>query len=112
MGDDFDQTKGRIKEAAGDLTGNADLEREGKVDQAVVCLRLAFDMTAPHSMVRPFTVTERTRPPVQSICSTLQLMRMSTPFFSSSASMRPISRSVPPSKVKTPFDMKFEKTMP
>ena len=25
--------KGRVKEAAGDLTGNKDLEREGKVDQ-------------------------------------------------------------------------------
>ena len=29
-----DEAKGRIKEAAGDLTGNKDLEREGKVDQA------------------------------------------------------------------------------
>jgi len=26
--------KGRVKEAAGDLTDNKDLEREGKVDQA------------------------------------------------------------------------------
>jgi uncharacterized protein YjbJ (UPF0337 family) len=29
-----DETEGRIKEAAGDLTGNKDLQREGKVDQA------------------------------------------------------------------------------
>lgn len=29
-----DDAKGRIKEAAGDLTGNDDLKREGKVDQA------------------------------------------------------------------------------
>lgn len=29
-----DDLKGRAKEAAGDLTGNTDLEREGKVDQA------------------------------------------------------------------------------
>jgi uncharacterized protein YjbJ (UPF0337 family) len=29
-----DETKGRIKEAAGDLTGDKDLQREGKVDQA------------------------------------------------------------------------------
>lgn len=29
-----DEAKGRIKEAAGDLTNNKDLEREGKVDQA------------------------------------------------------------------------------
>ena len=29
-----DDLKGRAKEAAGDLTGNEDLQREGKVDQA------------------------------------------------------------------------------
>ena len=34
MGDDFDTAKGRVKEAAGDLTDNDDLKREGKVDQA------------------------------------------------------------------------------
>jgi uncharacterized protein YjbJ (UPF0337 family) len=34
MGDDFDQTKGRIKEAAGDLTDDQDLKNEGKVDKA------------------------------------------------------------------------------
>lgn len=28
-----DDAKGRVKEAAGDLTGDKDLEREGKVDQ-------------------------------------------------------------------------------
>lgn len=30
----FDDIKGRAKEAAGDLTGDEDLQREGKVDQA------------------------------------------------------------------------------
>ncbi|MEA2273183.1 MAG: hypothetical protein QOI98_1891 [Solirubrobacteraceae bacterium] len=30
----FDDAKGRVKEAAGDLTGDKDLQREGKVDQA------------------------------------------------------------------------------
>lgn len=30
-----DDAKGRVKEAAGNLTGNKDLEREGKVDQVV-----------------------------------------------------------------------------
>jgi uncharacterized protein YjbJ (UPF0337 family) len=30
----IDDLKGRAKEAAGDLTGNDDLEREGKKDQA------------------------------------------------------------------------------
>lgn len=29
-----DETKGRVKEAAGDLTGNDELQREGKLDQA------------------------------------------------------------------------------
>lgn len=30
----FDEFKGRTKEAAGDVTGDRDLEREGKVDRA------------------------------------------------------------------------------
>ena len=35
MGDgSADEAKGRVKEAAGDLTGDKDLQREGKVDQA------------------------------------------------------------------------------
>jgi uncharacterized protein YjbJ (UPF0337 family) len=29
-----DEAKGRVKEAAGDLTDNDELKREGKVDQA------------------------------------------------------------------------------
>ena len=29
-----DEAKGRMKEAAGDLTGDKDLKREGKVDRA------------------------------------------------------------------------------
>ena len=29
-----DDAKGRVKEAAGDITGDKDLQREGKVDQA------------------------------------------------------------------------------
>ena len=34
MGDGaFDDGKGRIKEAAGDLTGDNELQREGKIDQ-------------------------------------------------------------------------------
>ena len=34
MADDkFDKAKGRAKETAGDLTGDRDLEREGKVDR-------------------------------------------------------------------------------
>jgi len=33
MDDKIDQAKGRIKEAAGDLTGNDELKAEGKIDQ-------------------------------------------------------------------------------
>jgi uncharacterized protein YjbJ (UPF0337 family) len=36
MGDGTkDRAVGRVKEAAGDLTGNKDLEHEGKADQAL-----------------------------------------------------------------------------
>jgi len=34
MDNDLDQAKGRIKQAAGDLTDNDDLKREGKADEA------------------------------------------------------------------------------
>jgi len=34
MGEKTDEAKGRIKEAAGDLTDDDDLKREGKMDQA------------------------------------------------------------------------------
>jgi uncharacterized protein YjbJ (UPF0337 family) len=34
MGEKTDQATGRVKEAAGNLTGNEDLEREGKVERA------------------------------------------------------------------------------
>jgi uncharacterized protein YjbJ (UPF0337 family) len=30
---DLQRAKGKVKEAAGDVTGNRDLERKGKVDQ-------------------------------------------------------------------------------
>jgi uncharacterized protein YjbJ (UPF0337 family) len=33
MGEKIDEAKGRAKEAAGDLTGDKDLEREGQLDQ-------------------------------------------------------------------------------
>ena len=34
MGGEGDKAKGRVKEAAGDLSGDRDLKREGKVDRA------------------------------------------------------------------------------
>jgi uncharacterized protein YjbJ (UPF0337 family) len=34
MGSKFDEAKGRVKEATGDLTDNDEMKREGKLDQA------------------------------------------------------------------------------
>ncbi len=34
MPENYDDAKGRVKEAAGDLTGDDSLKNEGKVDQA------------------------------------------------------------------------------
>ena len=33
MADNIDQVKGKLKQAAGDLTGDDDLRKEGKVDE-------------------------------------------------------------------------------
>jgi uncharacterized protein YjbJ (UPF0337 family) len=38
-----DEAKGRVKEAAGDLTGDKDLKREGKVDRAEGSVKDAAD---------------------------------------------------------------------
>ena len=46
MGAKTDQVKGRIKEAAGALTGNDKLRDEGKMDQAVGKTEEAVDKTA------------------------------------------------------------------
>ncbi len=46
MGDEIrnkDDAKGRLKEAAGDLTGDDDLQREGKVDQATGAVKDGLD---------------------------------------------------------------------
>ena len=39
MGEHLDDAKGRIKEAAGDLTDDDELKREGKVDQATAAVK-------------------------------------------------------------------------
>ena len=39
MGEHLDDAKGRVKEAAGDLTGDEKLQREGKVDQATATVK-------------------------------------------------------------------------
>jgi uncharacterized protein YjbJ (UPF0337 family) len=41
-----DDAKGRVKEAAGNLTGDEDLENEGKVDRAAGSIKDAADKTA------------------------------------------------------------------
>jgi uncharacterized protein YjbJ (UPF0337 family) len=43
MGENIDEAKGRVKEAAGDLTGNKDLQREGKVDQVTSDIKEGID---------------------------------------------------------------------
>jgi uncharacterized protein YjbJ (UPF0337 family) len=46
MSDDIrnkDDAKGRLKEAAGDLSGNDDLKREGKVDKATGAVKDGLD---------------------------------------------------------------------
>jgi uncharacterized protein YjbJ (UPF0337 family) len=44
MGDGTtDEMKGRLKEAAGDVTGDKDLKREGKVDRAEGAVKDAAD---------------------------------------------------------------------
>jgi uncharacterized protein YjbJ (UPF0337 family) len=46
MGGKTDEVKGRIKEAAGALTGNDNLREEGKTDQAVGKAEQAVQKTA------------------------------------------------------------------
>jgi uncharacterized protein YjbJ (UPF0337 family) len=41
-----DEAKGRIKEAAGSLTGDSDLKNEGKVDQAKSSVKDGVDKVA------------------------------------------------------------------
>ena len=46
MGDNIDEAKGRAKEAAGDLTDNEDMKREGKIDRAVSSVKEKVDDAA------------------------------------------------------------------
>ncbi len=46
MGDKIDETKGRAKQAAGDLTDDDELKREGKVDRAVSSVKDKVDDVA------------------------------------------------------------------
>lgn len=41
-----EETKGRVKEAAGDLTGDKDLQKEGKADQRSAAMKKTIDDVA------------------------------------------------------------------
>ena len=43
MSGEFDQAKGRVKQAAGDLTDDDELRREGKTDEAAGKVKDAVD---------------------------------------------------------------------
>lgn len=43
MSGEFDQAKGRVKQAAGDLTDDDELRREGKTDEASGKVKSALD---------------------------------------------------------------------
>ena len=46
MGEHIDEAKGRTKEAAGDLTDDEKLKREGKIDRAVSSVKDKVDDVA------------------------------------------------------------------
>jgi uncharacterized protein YjbJ (UPF0337 family) len=46
MGDRIDEAKGRTKQAAGDLTDDEKLKREGKIDRAVSSVKDKVDDVA------------------------------------------------------------------
>ena len=46
MGEHIDEAKGRTKEAAGDLTDDQKLKREGKIDRAVSSVKDTVDDVA------------------------------------------------------------------
>ena len=46
MGENIDEAKGRAKEAAGDITNDDELKREGKVDRAVSGVKEKVDDAA------------------------------------------------------------------
>lgn len=41
-----EEMKGRVKEAVGDITGDKDLQREGKIDQASAATKKTVDKAA------------------------------------------------------------------
>jgi uncharacterized protein YjbJ (UPF0337 family) len=56
-----DEVKGRVKEAAGDLTDNDRLEHEGKKDQAAGKVKQGFEKTKDRLDDAVDTVKDKTR---------------------------------------------------
>lgn len=48
-----DQIKGKIKQAAGDLTGNEDLRREGKIDEVAGKVKDVVDKVKDELVRKP-----------------------------------------------------------
>jgi uncharacterized protein YjbJ (UPF0337 family) len=59
MEGNFDEAKGRVKEAAGDLTDDEDLQREGKVDQAKGNVKQGIDDASDKAKDALDKVTDR-----------------------------------------------------
>jgi uncharacterized protein YjbJ (UPF0337 family) len=57
----WDETKGRVKEAAGDLTDDDDLKREGKLDQAAGKVKDAVDRAAEKTKEKLDEVADKVR---------------------------------------------------
>lgn len=61
MSGEFDQAKGRAKQAAGDLTDDDDLKREGKMDEAAGKVKRAADRAKDRVEDAVDTVRDKTR---------------------------------------------------
>jgi uncharacterized protein YjbJ (UPF0337 family) len=57
----FDDLKGRVKEAAGDLTDDKDLQREGKVDQAKGEVKEKVDKVSDKAKDAADTVSDKVK---------------------------------------------------
>jgi uncharacterized protein YjbJ (UPF0337 family) len=57
----LDDTRGRVKEAAGDLTGDKALQREGKLDQVQGAVKDAIDKFADTASDAVEKVTDRAK---------------------------------------------------
>jgi len=59
MSDKMDETKGRVKEAAGDLTDNDRLKREGKMDRAGATIKDKVEDAVDNVKEKIQNVTDR-----------------------------------------------------